>query len=380
MTQIPDLSGVENLKVFTVDKCPKLVRFHESIGFMPNLVYLSASGCKELKSFVPKMDLSSLQVLSFNFCKKFEHFPEVMEKMDKPLKIHMINTAIKEFPKSIGYLTGLEYIDLSICKGLKDLSSSFILLPKLITLKIDGCSKQVTSFQRFKERHVMANGYPNLETLHFSGAYLSNEDVNAIIENFPKLKDLKVMHNEFVTLPNCIRGSLHLKSLDVSFCLKLKEFPKLPSSIQKINARYCRSLTSEASSVLWSMVSLEIQRIEIVMPLPKIEIPKWFDYACTEEIPLLWARQKFSVVALALVFREVKKTDNKLFALCEAINSLTGLNECSHCSLHLFIDGREICAKDFRYFNVGANHVLLCDLRVLFSDEEWKDLDASFGN
>ncbi|MCI15090.1 TMV resistance protein N-like, partial [Trifolium medium] len=75
---------------------------------------------------------------------------------------------------------------------------------------------------------------------------------------------------------------------------------------------------------------------------------------------------------LALVLQEVKMTDNKLFELLDTINSLSGVKDCNSDSLHLFIDGREICAKDCHYFIGGANHVLLCDLRVLFSDEEWK--------
>ncbi|AES87225.1 disease resistance protein (TIR-NBS-LRR class), putative [Medicago truncatula] len=379
ITQVPDLSGAKNLRVFTLDKCHKLVRFDISIGFMPNMVYLSASECTELKSFVPKIYLPSLQVLSFNYCKKFEYFPQVMQKMDKPLKIHMISTAIKEFPKSILNLTGLEYIDMSICKGLKDLSSSFLLLPRLVTLKIDGCSQLGQSFQRFNERHSVANKYSNLEALHFSEANLSDEDVNAIIENFPKLAYLKVSHNGFVSLPNCIRGSMHLKSLDVSFCRNLTEVSELPLSIQKIDARHCKSLTLDASSVLWSKVSQEIQRIQVVMPMPKRDIPEWFDCVSSQEIPLLWARHKFPIVAIALVFQAVKKTDDvsKFF---DDINLLIGVKGWHTVGLHLFIDGQEFCGMGCQYFIVGEDHVLLCDLRVLFSDEEWQDLDANLGD
>ncbi|KAJ1409727.1 Leucine-rich repeat domain superfamily [Sesbania bispinosa] len=294
-----------------------------------------------------------------------------MQKMTKPLKIHMMNTAIKEFPESIGNLTGLEYIDMSICEGLKDLKSSFLLLPKFVTLKIDGCSRLGESFKRFKESNSVANGCPNLMTLHFSEANLSYEDLFAILEIFPKLEYLNVSHNEFVALPKCIKGSL--KSLDVSFCRNLKEIPKLPLSIQKVDARHCRSLTSEASSVLWSKVSKEIQRIQVVMPLPKREIPDWFDHVCTQEIPLFWARRKFPIVALALVFQEVKKTDT-YSEIEDAIELWTGFTDCHVVSLHLFIDGQEICGSDYHHFNVGKDHVLLCDLRVLFSDEEWHGL------
>ncbi|KAK2379240.1 TMV resistance protein N [Trifolium repens] len=380
ITQIPDLSGAKNLRRFTLDKCRKLVRFDISIGFLPNLVYLSASGCTELKCFVPKMFLPSLQEISFNFCEKLEYFPHVMQKMDKLLKIHMINTAIKEFPKSIGNLTGLQYIDMSHCRRVKDLSSSFLLLPKLLTLKIDGCPQLGAAFQRFKDHHSGENGYPNLETLHFSEANLSYEDVDAIIECFPKLADLKVSHSEFIALPECIRGSLHLKSLDVSFCNNLAEIPELPLSIQKIDARHCPSLTSEASSLLWSKVSQEIQRIQVVMPMLKREFPEWFDCIYSEGIPIFWARRKFPIVALALVFQEVKKTTDDVPTFSDKIRLLYGIKRWYTVSLHLFIDGQEICGRDFQFFNVGEDHVLLCDLRVLFSDEEWQNLDASLGD
>nr|KYP57825.1 TMV resistance protein N [Cajanus cajan] len=350
ITQIPDLSGAKNVKVFILDKCHKLVRFDESIGFMPKLVYLSASECTVLTSFVPKMYFPSLEVLSFNLCRRLEHFPHVMKKMDKPLKIHMMSTAIKELPKSIGNLTGLEHIDMSICKGLESLSSSFLLLPKLATLKIDECSQLGGSFKKFKESHSLANGCPNLVKLHFCDANLS-------------------------ALPKCIKGSFHLKSLDVSFCRNLREIPELPLSIQKVDARHCLSLTLEASSVLWSKASNG--RRQVVMPMLRKEIPEWFDCICTQEIPHFWARRKFPIVSLALVFRESKETVSEIE---DAIESLNGVVHWHTVSLHLFIDGQEICGRDYHYLNVGEDHVLLCDLRILFNDEEWNDIDTSFGD
>ncbi|ESW26561.1 hypothetical protein PHAVU_003G129700 [Phaseolus vulgaris] len=382
ITQIPDLSGAKSLKVFTLDKCYKLVRFDKSIGFMPNLVYLSASECTLLTSFVPKMYLPSLEVLSFNFCRRLEHFPHVTQKMDKPLKIYMMSTAIKKIPNSIGNLTGLEHIDMSVCKELKYLPSSFFLLPKLVTLKVNECSKLGESFQRFQEsRHSVANGSPDLVALHFCETNPSYEDLCAILEIFPKLEEVNVSHNGFVALPNSIRGSSHLKSLDVSFCRNLKEIPELPLSVQKVDARYCQSLTSEGSRMLLSKVSEEIQRIQVVMPMLKREIPEWFDCIGTIEIPHFWARRKFPVVALALVFQESRKRLSDFEdAFQTALESFTGFVKWHTVSLHLFIDGQEICGRDYHYFNVGEDHVLFCDLRVLFRDEEWQSLDASLGD
>jgi len=223
---------------------------------MSNLVCLSASECTMLRSFVPKMYFPSLEVLSFNFCTRLEHFPDVMRKMDKPLNIHLSNTAIKMFPKSISKLTGLDYVDMSTCKQLKYLSKSFISLPKLITLKVDECSKLGESFKRFKVSHSMANGCPNLKELYFCKANLSCEDLYIILEIFPKLEYLNVSHNEFASLPECIKGSLQLKVLDISFCRNLMDIPQLPSSTQKVDARYCQSLFPKASNMLWCRVLL----------------------------------------------------------------------------------------------------------------------------
>jgi len=140
ITQIPDVSRAINLRVLTLERCHNVVRFNKSILFLLKLVCLSASECTMLKSVVSSMYFLSLEVLSFNLCKRLEHFPEVIKKLDTPLKIWMIGTVVKRFTNSIGNLTGLEYIDMSFCIRRSDLPSSFFLLPKLASLRIDGCS------------------------------------------------------------------------------------------------------------------------------------------------------------------------------------------------------------------------------------------------
>lgn len=128
-----------------------------------------------------------------------------------------------------------------------------------------------------------------------------------------------------------------------------------------------------------SQVSAGTRRIQIVMPMLKRDIPEWFDCISTQESPLLWARKKFPIAALALVFQEVKERDT-FSEFEDAIRMSTGFMGWHTVSLHLFIDGQEICGRDYHHFTVGEDHVLLCDLRVLFSDEEWQGLDASIGD
>ncbi|TKY68188.1 TMV resistance protein N [Spatholobus suberectus] len=374
---LPSMYEAKNLRVLTMDKCHNLEGFHQSVGHMPNLVYLSASECTMLRSFVPKMYLPSLEMLSFNFCSKLEEFPEVVREMDKPLKIHMINTAIKKFPKSICKLTGLEYVDMSTCRGLKDFSS-FVPLPELVTLKMNGCFQLAESFKMFRKSHSTANNCPSLKALYLSRTNLSYEDLSIILEIFPKLEYLNVSHNEFESLPECIKGLLQLKNLDVSFCRSLREIPELPLSIQTVDARYCQSLTKKASSVLLSKVYKEMERIQVVMP--ETEIPKQFDCTDREDIPLFWARRKFPVVALAFLFKKVKMNDDIQMDTSELLPGVVSAEESYTVGLNLFIDGQEICREDHHYCSVGDHHVLVCDLQVLFNDEESHGLDAYLGD
>ncbi|XLU28391.1 hypothetical protein S245_064457, partial [Arachis hypogaea] len=123
----------------------------------------------------------------------------------------------------------------------------------------------------------------------------------------------------------------------------------------------------------------ETKRIEVVMP--KKEIPNWLDYNCSEDIPIFWARRKFPVVALAFIFggatgSDIDETLTKYLEFWPQFASSKSYTV----GLNLFIVGQQIFPKESKYFNVGEDHVLLFDLRTLFSDEEWHDLDAYIGD
>ena len=99
--------------------------------------------------------------------------------------------------------------------------------------------------------------------------------------------------------------------------------------------------------------------MQVVMP--KTEIPEWWDYRNRGGHLTLRARHKFPVVALAFLFDKINS---------QAVQ------------LHLFIDGEQVDVQrqQFLSFTVVEDHVLLCDLRVLFSGEEWESLDARIGH
>ena len=108
-----------------------------------------------------------------------------------------------------------------------------------------------------------------------------------------------------------------------------------------------------------SQVRKEIKGLEIVMP--KTEIPDWWDYSDQGGNPTFRARGEVPNVALALFF--------------DKINYLA-------VGLHLFVNGEqiEVRRQQFLNFPLAEGHVLLFDLRGLFSDEEWESLDARVGH
>ncbi|MCI10092.1 putative disease resistance protein (TIR-NBS-LRR class), partial [Trifolium medium] len=116
--------------------------------------------------------------------------------------------------------------------------------------------------------------------------------------------------------------------------------------------------------------------------MPKTEIPNWFDCVGSEDIPVFWARRNFPLVALAFEFGEIEENDEiKMNTFTSELFPGMASDKSSHfVGLHLFVEGQEISRKDYHYCIVGEHHVLMCDLRNLFNDEEWQDLDASLGD
>jgi hypothetical protein len=107
------------------------------------------------------------------------------------------------------------------------------------------------------------------------------------------------------------------------------------------------------------------ERHGLVIVMPEIKVPKWFDYSCKGGIPCLWVRRKFPInVVFALVFQAVDGRQS-------------GYN--SYLKLHLVINGQSVprnSHKGYDDFLIDVDHVLVCDLRLLYNDEEWLSIDA----
>jgi hypothetical protein len=206
-----------------------------------------------------RMFLPSLEVLNLDFCTNLEHFPDIVNKMNKPLKIHMRGTSIKKLPNSIGNLIGLVSIDMQYSRNLEYLPSSLFRLPNVIALNFGECYKLRESFTRFlpNSSPLEANEHSTLKRMHYAYNVFSDEDIQTILKCLPKLEELNVSYNyNLVSLPTCIKESNHLKNLNVRGCTSLTHISELPCTIQKVDARECFNISLETSDMLWDQVHI----------------------------------------------------------------------------------------------------------------------------
>ncbi|XP_061996496.1 probable WRKY transcription factor 19 [Rosa rugosa] len=120
LTELPDLSGIPNLKELDLYGCTSLVSIPDSIRFLHNLVNLYVHDCSNLIMFPRKINLRSVETISVCYC-KLEEFSEVREEMYFLRKLDLIGTCIKELHLSITKRIWLEQLGLEDSQNLTTL-------------------------------------------------------------------------------------------------------------------------------------------------------------------------------------------------------------------------------------------------------------------
>ncbi|XP_059428984.1 disease resistance protein RUN1-like [Corylus avellana] len=277
LTKIPNVSEIPNLEEFTLSECNNLVEVHDSLGFLDKLSYLAVRLCSNLINLPRSLKLRSLEMLFLEGCSSLQKFPEIEIKMECLRDITLNNTAIKELPSSIGYLTGLRQLYLRDCKNLMRLPSSIIQLQHLEILSLANCSEHVELPTKIKdERQSMPSyvsvkgseissstellslplptnssilndgcssiGFPALTHLDLEDCHISKSDFLATLNCSSTLEHLFLSRSDIICLPACIRSLVGLKSLRLEDCKQLQEILELPPNIEDIDASGCVSL------------------------------------------------------------------------------------------------------------------------------------------
>ncbi|KGN51651.2 hypothetical protein Csa_008503 [Cucumis sativus] len=236
LEEITDFSMASNLEILDLNTCFSLRIIHESIGSLDKLITLQLDLCHNLEKLPSSLKLKSLDSLSFTNCYKLEQLPEFDENM-KSLRVMNLNgTAIRVLPSSIGYLIGLENLNLNDCANLTALPNEIHWLKSLEELHLRGCSKLDMFPPRSSLNFSQESSYFKLTVLDLKNCNISNSDFLETLSNVcTSLEKLNLSGNTFSCLPS-LQNFKSLRFLELRNCKFLQNIIKLPHHLARVNA------------------------------------------------------------------------------------------------------------------------------------------------
>ncbi|XP_024933792.2 uncharacterized protein LOC112493116 [Ziziphus jujuba] len=236
-----------------------------SMNRLSGLTLLDLRDCKDLL-ILPNFicSLTSLKVLNISGCSQVQKLPETLESLKQLEKFDACRTAIREAPSSILLLNNIKTLCFTSCNGVPLHKSLY-------------SGSRSINFQ-------LPNSFSGLSSL--TSLNLSKCNLQAIpedIHHLSSLQGLDLSKNNFICLPRSISKLSKLKLVRLNKCRKLQSLPKLPKSIQYVQAYGCPKLHDQ--TIIWasnngfsfidSRKLLKVRRAAVFhdLPLPEEFIP-----------------------------------------------------------------------------------------------------------
>ncbi|XP_054813332.1 disease resistance protein Roq1-like [Prosopis cineraria] len=405
ITQIPNLSGLSNLKELCVYGCQNLIAIEDSVGELTKLETLNVQACAKLKTFPHGIKSPYLQRLELTGCKSLKCFPEILEKV-QPTELSFWETGMEELPSTICNLTQLEGVTIS--GKVKPPNMDFLLRGQCDNVD-EGCGKLLKEVILF----------PNLDIVDLTECNISSrKSLQSYLSWFSTMRELDLSNNDFITiLPACIKECRFLWRLSLLWCRHRREVEGIPPNIRQSDAEGCISLSLESRNLMLSEVinfsasdflnisvkylcdsiyicfstfifvsqqliigAVVIRDVEIVddecfeflkteFVVPASSIPEWFHH-CSKGAPLsFWFRNSFPTLCLC------------------ALLKFNGDMACKHTFIHAVpkavINGERISTILDKYDATlwsgslwDHEHIIICDLREEYFDGDDKVIDG----
>ena len=233
---LPDLCA-PNLRQLYISDCKNLIEIHEAFGSLDKLVNFQVYNCKKLQILPNTLRLKSLEVLTLNCCVSLEKFPNIHPEM-KCDSLDFLYCNIREWPLSLKYLSSrLFRLSLGNCQSAGD-----------FLVSISGCK-----FTNLRELEVYDCDRDIIEP-HDCDRDIIEPHILTEPDSFPSLKELRIDGSNIVTIPKSIIEFTTLRELSMSNCKNLREIPRLPHSIRKVDVSDCMSLDLPSSCGLFNQV------------------------------------------------------------------------------------------------------------------------------
>ena len=242
-----------NIKELNLSYCRNLVEVQDSVGCLDKLEEWVLHDCTKLGILPSCLMMKSLISFDLSLCSSLEKFPNISQEM-KSLKELLLNgTSISELPPSFGNLTGL--INIFLGSNLVHLAvpDSIYKLQHIVGLTLEN----VVMFPK-----DVAFDSPRLKYLSFQSFQIRSE-IDFILNSCCPLtlETLDICFSNVVTIPEGISSFQRLHTLYTRDCNELREIPRLPQSIRRLDASNCSSLDASSSSKLLLQVSLSYSHI-----------------------------------------------------------------------------------------------------------------------
>ncbi|KAM5552907.1 hypothetical protein ABKV19_025237 [Rosa sericea] len=262
LKELPDLSGIPNLKELNLSDCKSLKELPDLSG-IPNLKELNLSGCESLKELPDLSGIPNLKELDLRGCTSLEELPDLsgipnlkglllrgctsLKKLPDLSGIPNLKglnlsgcVSLKELPDFCG-IPNLKELELFECIGLVEVPDSIRFLHKLVTLNVGGCFNLIMFPRKInlKSIETISIRYCKLEEFSEVGeemGFLRKLDLRGTcikelhpsITRLIRLEKLDLTDSQnLITLPYNIYELHNLKALYAGGCSKLATFPKI---------------------------------------------------------------------------------------------------------------------------------------------------------
>ncbi|KAL4601314.1 hypothetical protein ACB092_11G263500 [Castanea dentata] len=342
ITKISDLSMTPNVTNLILRWCPNLVEIDDSVGRLDKLKVWDLEYCGKLETLPNCLTMKSLTSFDLTGCTRLKKFPNILHEMKGVEDLDLYGNFTKELPPSFGNLIGLKRLDVKRYPGEAHLPGSIYNLQHIEALGFYG--------NFIFPKNVEIDGQPACNSLRCSSKYvfpmlkqlrLSGIEIHEIefILNYCcpfTLEELGIYDSKVVTLPESMSRYERLHTLIILGCKELREIPRLPHSIRRVEVRDCNSLDLQSfSQLLPEIIGLPLNlppcvisdmlmfphsstmlpigstiegtedrlcEYRFVVTGDENDIPNWFNHQRDGNLISFWIGPEFPIIALCIAF------------------------------------------------------------------------------